>query len=183
MLFSLAKLIVWPRDSSKEARVITFSETGINLITGASRTGKSAVIKIIDYCLGSGTCSIPKLGPIRRSSEWYGILVRTQEGYKLLARRDPDENDSTDEYMLVESADPIFPVRPIKNTNRAVVKGILDRLARLPQANADFHDSGSGYKGRSSFSDMTSFVFQPQSVVANDRVLFLKRMTKIMHVA
>lgn len=174
MKFSLVKLIIWPRDDSKVPRVVSFAETGINLITGSSRTGKSAIIKIIDYCLGSRTCSIPKLGPIRRSSEWYGIVILTEEGYKLFARRDPDAQESTDDYLLVESTDASFPVRPTKNANRAAAQGLLSRLARLPQATADLNDSGSGYKGRASFGDMTSFMFQPQSIVANDKVLFFE---------
>lgn len=172
MKFAIAKLIIWPRDPSKPARVVTFSESGINLITGSSRSGKSAIIKIIDYCLGSRTCSIPKLGPIRRSSAWYGISVCCTEGYKLLARRDPDAQDSTDDYMLVESIGPTVPDFPVKNTNRASVKAMLARLAQLPQSTTDIFETGSGYKGRVSFSDMTSFMFQPQSIVANDRVLF-----------
>jgi hypothetical protein len=174
MKFSIAKLIVWPRDRSKELRVVSFAETGINLIAGSSRSGKSAIIKIVDYCLGSRTCSIPKLGPIRRSAAWYGILVRTEEGYKLFARRDPDAQDATDDYMLVESATPTFPTLPVKNANRDAAKGLLARLARLPQANADFNETGSGFKGRASFGDMTSFMFQPQSIVANDRTLFFE---------
>jgi hypothetical protein len=174
MKFSLVNLIVWPRDASKAARVVSFAETGINLITGSSRSGKSAIIRIIDYCLGSRTCSIPKPGPIRRSSAWYGVVIRTEEGYKLLARRDPDTQDSTGDYMLVESASPTFPDRPIQNANRAAIDGLLSRLARLPQANADFDESGSGYKSRASFSDMTSFMFQPQRIVANEAVLFFE---------
>jgi hypothetical protein len=174
MKFSIASLIVWPRDTSKKARVVTFTETGINLITGASRTGKSAIIKIIDYCLGSRSCSIPKLGPIRRSAGWYGIVVRTEEGYKLFARQDPDAQGATDEYMLVESATPTIPDSPVKNSNRAAAKGLLTRLARLPQTNVDFNETGSGFKGRASFGDMTSFMFQPQPIVANDRVLFFE---------
>jgi hypothetical protein len=174
MKFFLAKLIVWPRDDSKNLRVVSFPETGISIITGSNRSGKSAIIKIIDYCLGSWTCSIPKLGPIRRSSAWYGIVIHTEEGYKLLARRDPDLQDATDDYMLIESSAPTFPERPVKNTNRAAIKGLLARLARLPQATADFYETGSGYKGRASFSDMTSFMFQPQSIVANDTVLFFE---------
>lgn len=174
MKFSLAKLIIWPRDSSKGPRVVSFKETGVNLITGSSRSGKSAIIKIVDYCLGSRTCSIPKLGPIRRSSAWYGIVLRTEEGYKLLARRDPDEQESTDDYMLIESTAPLYPERPAKNANRGGIKGLLARLARLPQASGDFYDTGSGYKGHPSFGDMTSFMFQPQSIVANERVLFFE---------
>jgi hypothetical protein len=174
MKFAITKVILWPRDTSKDARVVSFSETGINLITGSSRSGKSAIIKIVDYCLGSRTCSIPKLGPIRRSTGWYGIVVRTEEGYKLFARRDPDAQDATDDYLLIESATPTFPDRAVKNANRAAAKGMLARLARLPQANADFSETGSGFKGRASFGDMTSFMFQPQPIVANDRVLFFE---------
>ncbi len=174
MKFAISKLILWPRDTSKDARVLSFSETGINLITGSSRSGKSAIIKIVDYCLGSRTCSIPKLGPIRRSTGWYGIIFRTEEGYKLFARRDPDAQEATDDYLLIESATPTFPDRAVKNANRAAAKGMLARLARLPQANADFSETGSGFKGRASFGDMTSFMFQPQPIVANDRVLFFE---------
>ena len=174
MKFAIARLIVWPRDEEKAARVVAFSDFGISLVTGSSRSGKSAIIKIIDYCLGSRSCDVPRLGPIRRSSAWYGIVVATDEGYKLLARRDPGDQDSTDDYMVVESPEPLIPARPVRNTNRASVKALLDRLARLPQANADFDDSGSGFKGRAAFGDLTSFIFQPQSVVANENVLFFE---------
>ncbi len=172
MKLALSRIIIWPRDESKPPRVVAFSETGINLVTGESRSGKSAIIKIMDYCLGSRSCSIPKPGPIRRSSAWYGIVVHTEEGYKLLARRDPEEQESTDDYMMIESSSPTVPDRPIKNTNRDAIKELLARLARLPQTDTDFADSGSGYKGRASFRDMTAFLFQPQSIVANETVLF-----------
>src|SRR3954469_15284306 len=159
MKFALSRLILWPRDDSKLPRIVHFSETGINLVAGGSRSGKSAIIKIVDYCLGSRSCSIPKLGPIRRGSALYAIVVLTEEGYKLLARRDPDDQESTDDCMLIESVAPRVPERPVKNTNRDAVKGMLARLARLPQTDADFADTGSGFKGRASFGDMTAFLF------------------------
>ena len=179
MEFSVANLIVWPRDESKSARILTFSESGINLVTGASRTGKSAIIKIIDYCLASKSCKIPKMGPIRRSAAWYGVVIKTEEGYKLLARKDPDHQESTGDYMVVESAVLSIPARPTKNANRAAVQALLNRLARLPQADSDFEESGSGYKNRASFGDLTSFIFQPQSVVANENVLFFEASDEV----
>lgn len=33
-------------------RELTFKTSGLNIITGDSKTGKSAIIDIIDYCLG-----------------------------------------------------------------------------------------------------------------------------------
>lgn len=33
---------------------------GVNIVTGESKTGKSALVEIIDYCLCSSRCTIPK---------------------------------------------------------------------------------------------------------------------------
>src|SRR5687768_9460997 len=103
MKFALIQLVLWHRSEKKAPRVVSFREGMVNLITGESRTGKSAIIKIIDYCLGSRSCAIPKIGPIRRACSWYGILIATQEGQKLIARRDPGEHESTDAYALLEA--------------------------------------------------------------------------------
>jgi len=40
-------------------REIDFDPDTVNVITGASGTGKSAIIDAIDYCLGSSKCSLP----------------------------------------------------------------------------------------------------------------------------
>lgn len=114
MYLSILKLIIWPKDIRKEPRILCFKPGSINYITGASRSGKSAIIEIIDYCLGSGGCSIPKIGPIRRTSSWYGLLISTVEGEKLLARRDPDEQISTDDYHIVEGTTIELPDVPQK---------------------------------------------------------------------
>ena len=42
-----------------EKRVVPL-EQGVNIITGESKTGKSALVEIIDYCLCSTRCTIPK---------------------------------------------------------------------------------------------------------------------------
>lgn len=174
MNFAILKIIVWSKDPQKAPRTLDFKPGAINYITGYSRSGKSAIIEIIDYCLGSGGCSIPKVGPIRRNSAWYGLLFKTVEGEKLFARRDPNEQDSTDDYMITEGITVSIPEFPEKNANRDNAKGILGRLAKIPQSNSDFNESGSGYKGRASISDMTAFMFQPQRIVANNETMFFE---------
>ena len=42
-----------------EKRVVAL-EPGVNIITGESKTGKSALVEIIDYCLCSTRCTVPK---------------------------------------------------------------------------------------------------------------------------
>ena len=51
-------------------RLVPFGP-GLNIITGASGTGKSALIKAVDYCLGSSECELP--AHIRRHSIAVGV--------------------------------------------------------------------------------------------------------------
>lgn len=175
MYFQLRKLILWPRIEAAP-RILMFKPGIVNVISGASKTGKSAVIPIIDYCLGSDKCAIP-VGVIRENCSWFGIVVDTLEGQKLLARREPGEQQSTGDMVLVEAAEVMVPDRIAeKTTNVDVVKGVLNRLAGLSslefEPNAD-----SGFKSRPSFRDLMAFTFQPQNIIANPDVLFFKADT------
>jgi len=174
MNFAILKIIIWSKDPNKTPRMLNFKTGAINYITGASRSGKSAIIEIVDYCFGSGGCSIPKIGPIRRTSAWYGLLFSTVEGEKLFARRDPGDQNSTDDYMIAEGVTVSIPDVPEKNANRDNAKGILERLAKIPQSSSDFNETGSGFKGRASIADMTAFMFQPQRIVANNETMFFE---------
>lgn len=53
MNFTINSIILWPRNTEHSPRCLSFDSEAVNIITGASRTGKSALIPIIDYCLGS----------------------------------------------------------------------------------------------------------------------------------
>src|SRR3712207_795599 len=56
-----------------EVRRIEFG-TGLNVITGSSQTGKSAMIEIIRYCLGDSDFRVPA-GPIADTVVYYGMLL------------------------------------------------------------------------------------------------------------
>lgn len=172
MKLNILKIIIWPKDTKKEPRILEFQPNTINLITGTSKTGKTTIIEILDYCFGSRDCTIPKIGPIRISSSWYGVLIDTIEGKKLLARRDPEQQDSTDDYYLIEGKEIEIPKHLQKNANRSFVRGVLARLAELPQVDSDFYETGSGFKSRASFGDITAFIFQPQTIVASNNTMF-----------
>lgn len=177
MYFQIRGIVLWPRDRRFEPRTLKFELGKVNVISGASRTGKSAVIPIIDYCLGSSTCSIP-VNTIRKYCEWFGVVVATAQGEKLLARREPGNQRSTDEMFLLE-ADKIskIPSRINKNTNATAVKRLLDDLANLSNLDFSGGEEASGFDGRPAFRDLAAFTFQPQNVVANPDVLFFKANT------
>lgn len=177
MYFQIRGIVLWPRNGNFEPRTLKFELGKVNIISGASRTGKSAVVPIIDYCLGSSTCSIP-VNTIRKYCEWFGIVVATSQGEKLLARKEPGAQRSTDEMFLLE-AEKIskIPSRLTKNTNATAVKRLLDDLANLSNLDFSGGEEASGFDGRPAFRDLAAFTFQPQNVVANPDVLFFKTNT------
>ncbi|EGJ3414425.1 DUF3732 domain-containing protein [Salmonella enterica subsp. houtenae] len=177
MYFQIRGIILWPRNKNFKPRTIRFELGKVNVISGASRTGKSAVIPIIDYCLGSNSCSIP-VNTIRRYCEWFGIVVATEQGEKLLARKEPgNQRSTTDMYVLEAENITSIPSRLEKNTNVIAVKRMLDDLANLSNLDFSGGDENSGFDGRPAFRDLAAFTFQPQNVVANPDVLFFKTNT------
>lgn len=175
MQFQILKLILWSK-AGHPPRVIDFEPGMVNVISGASKTGKSAVIPIIDYCLASGKCSIP-VGTIREACAWFGVVIETMEGQKLLARREPGDARQTGDMFVLEGEVVAVPIRaPEKNTTADQVKKMLDRLSGLSTLGLN-PDSTSGYDSRVSFRDLTAFTFQPQYIVANPMVLFFNADT------
>ncbi|MER8472722.1 DUF3732 domain-containing protein [Mesorhizobium sp. M1328] len=175
MHFQIRKLILWPK-SGGEPRIVEFHPGMVNVISGSSKTGKSAVIPIIDYCLGSGKCSIP-VGTIRTACAWFGLLIETLEGHKLLARREPGDARQTGDMYLAEGAALEVPMQaPEKNITADAVKRKLDALAGLSQLGLD-PNADSGFQSRVSFRDLLAFTFQPQYIVANPMVLFFNADT------
>jgi Protein of unknown function (DUF3732) len=175
MYFQIRQVILWRRGGNGR-RTLTFELGMVNVISGASKTGKSAMIPIIDYCLGSDKCSIPS-GVIRDNCEWFGLVIDTVEGTKLIARREPGGQKQTGDMFVIESSNLEVPDRiEEKNSNSTIVKSMLDRVAGLSNLSFD-PDSESGYRSRPSFRDLVAFTFQPQNIIANPDVLFFKADT------
>ncbi len=177
MYFQIKEIVLWARNRRFAPRHLKFELGKVNVITGASRTGKSAIIPIIDYCLGSGKCRIP-VKTIRDSCDWFGVLVQTSSGQKLFARREPGIQKSTGDMFLLEAPVVEIPEHiESKNVTAEAVKKSLDEIAGLTSLNFDLEETSSGFKGRPSFRDLGAFTFQPQNIVANPEVLFFKTET------
>ena len=170
MHFQIRSIVLWSK-KGLPPRVLDFEPGLVNVISGDSKTGKSAVIPIIDYCLGSGKCSIP-VGVIRDACAWFGIIVETIEGQKLMARREPGDAKQTGDMFLLEGNEIIIPeTAPEKNITADVVKRKLDTLAGLSSLRID-PTSESSFHARAGFRDLLAFNFQPQYIVANPLALY-----------
>lgn len=175
MRFIIKKVILWPKDENCKFRTVTFEEGKINIITGASRTGKSAIIPIIDYCLASDKCTIP-VDTIRNKTAWFGVLVLSDDEQILICRKEPGVKSSSGEMYLLRGTDVTIPDHIESNTNVTEVKNVLNEFfsmsfLALDPANRD------GFSSRASYRDFMAFLFQPQNIVANADVMFYKADT------
>lgn len=175
MKLTILKIILWPKDSSLPPRVVPFEPGRINIVTGESGTGKSTLTWILDYCLGSDKCSIP-VGLIRDVTSWFGLHLKLANTEMILARRNPDEQQTTTDIFWTEAMKVEVPPVVSKNARVDDVKYRFNQIAQLPSL--DFSgDENVGYGGRPSFRDMAAFNFQPQHIVANPYTFFYKADT------
>jgi len=72
-------------DYKEKIHYVPFSK-GLNIITGKSSTGKSAIIEIFDYCLGSSDFTVPE-GVITDTSKLYFTILEIDETNLILARK------------------------------------------------------------------------------------------------
>ena len=86
-MMHILELIIYNKDGKR--RQLIFKPGQMNIITGKSKSGKSVVGDIIDYCLGSKDCNI-SVGTVRESVSWYGLLLQFDDGRMFVARHNPD---------------------------------------------------------------------------------------------
>ncbi|MGF9800904.1 hypothetical protein [Brevibacillus agri] len=83
--WNIRQIILYSHDNLRHE--ITFEVEQVNIITGDSQTGKSALPEIIDYVLGASECHIPTY--VRRSVSWVGLVWKKKETEFAMFRRVP----------------------------------------------------------------------------------------------
>lgn len=73
---------------------------GLNIITGRSSTGKSAIIELFDYCTGNSENTIPE-GVITDNAELYFVVIHAKETYLVIART--QNKKSTEAFYKIET--------------------------------------------------------------------------------
>ncbi|MFO0586955.1 MAG: DUF3732 domain-containing protein [Polyangiaceae bacterium] len=99
MSLQLARVVLYSR--SGEIRELEFRTGRLNILTGASKTGKSSLIDIVDYCTGRSECYVAD-GVIRKHVAWYGVLFAAGDGNVFVARRNPGLSEKTSPDVYIE---------------------------------------------------------------------------------
>ncbi len=172
MSFQIRDIVLYGHNG--EMRRLGFAPGRLNIITGASKTGKTALIAVLEYCFGSDECQIPD-GIMRRAVAWAGVRLAVPEGDVFIARRlpDPGRNSSSDVYCVVGNqielpgADQLM-----QTTNLDTLQGLLAAHAGIEQ---NRHDPPPGQTRRPLQAGIVHaliYCFQHQTEIDSNRHLF-----------
>lgn len=171
----IKKIILYSKNSDNKPRVINFNTGALNIITGESKSGKSALVGIIDYCLGSKSCNIYD-GIIRRKTEFFAIVITFGDEDVFISRLNPDvRNKSTIDEIFVKRSytDKELPLIEefVPNFNTSLLKSFLSEKININE-NIHIPDSLSRDPLEANFRHARIFSFQPQYVIAQPNQLF-----------
>lgn len=160
--------------STGEIRALPFKLGAVNIITGKSRTGKSAIIDIVDYCLGRSTFTIFE-GVNRASVAWYAVTLRVNESEVFIAKPPPEgafTSQSGAYFRVATDIDPPPMSELAINTNDDAVVELLSGLLGI-SSNLTVEGPGrSSTPFQATLKHAKFFLFQEQGVVANRSLLF-----------
>lgn len=172
MKFQILNILVY--GANGQIRYIELKPDAVNVVTGQSKTGKSALIHIVDYCLGRRECNVPA-GVIRKHVEWYAVKLQTSSGEVFIARRNPEPGKESSEDIYIERGTSLsFPEASslTKNANLETLASILNQVLGIGEYT---HEPKAGQTRKTGTADIGKalfYCFQEQSEIDDQKFLF-----------
>lgn len=155
--------------------------TGVNIITGRSSTGKSALIEIFDYCWGNSSDTVPE-GVITNSALRYLMVLKINNSF-LVVSREPKSN-----HIFLKEEDSLPKVEDFsqKYFEQKFVLNLRDfnrefgKYFGLDITDTDTDQDDRKYRlnqaksPRPSPRNFTPFMLQHQNLIANKHTLFYR---------
>jgi hypothetical protein len=168
-------------DKSGVHHYVEFYE-GLNIITGKSSTGKSAMIEIFDYCFGNSEDTVPE-GIITERAQLYFVVMQVAEGFLVLARKPKQDKG----FIKIETN--LNVVKDIKTFSIDYFQDFISltdfkkELSKcfgidITDTDTDLEDRKHRYNNKKKESPtarhFTSFMLQHQNLIANKHSLFYR---------
>lgn len=172
MISFIKSIIIFNKNGDKKVVPL---EQGVNIITGESKTGKSALVEIIDYCLCSTRCTIPK-GKITDFAYIYVLLININNKIYVLARY--NWNDGGKMFFNEESNDfssQNLDINYFKEKNALSYKDVKNEIECALGLFITNMATDPDQKGKkASLRNMVSYMFQHQNLIASKFALFYR---------
>lgn len=164
--------------NSGERRVVSLQLGRTNIITGGSATGKSALIEIVDYCLGSSECRIPE-GVIRDTVLWFGVKLQFAHDQMFVARQNPTSlHQSTTNRAFIIQGDSVVTPETAPREPNTTIEAITDVLTAKVGIAENLQTPPAGHTRlplAANIRHALIFCFQQQNEIASKDTLFHKQ--------
>lgn len=160
-----------------QRRDLQFKVDGLNVITGRSSTGKSALSEIIEYCMGRSSFNVPE-GIIRDKVVWFAVIYQFDKEQVLVAKPTPPEGGaSCSTVMLRRGAQLLVPEfkELVVNTDDDSIVELLSRLLGIPENRTEVALEHSRNSYDANIKHTLYYLFQKQGLVANKDQLFYRQ--------
>lgn len=177
----IRKIIVYGTNGQR--RDVDFEKGRLNIVTGGSRTGKSALLGIIDYVWGRDECTIPE-GPVRRTVSWYALLLDRAGEEIFIARRNPEIGArASDEFHFARSLPDGAPATMEglgKNITADALKNVLNELLGITENEFRPPEGQTRAATPASARHAILFCLQNQDEIASRTALFHRQSEPFM---
>lgn len=167
---------------SGDTRRISFKVHGLNIITGRSSTGKSALSDIVEYCMGRSDFNIPE-GPIRDKVAWYAVIFQFSGEQVMIAKRAPAPNAASCSRAMILRGATVEPpaFRELdQNADDEAVGSLLSELVGIPVVKTEVQEKQSRSSYFASIKHTLFYLFQKQGLIANKDQLFYRQNEPFM---
>ena len=179
MSMQIRNIVLW--NAKGDRRELTFELGQMNIITGESSTGKSALIDIVDYCMAAGECRVP--GVIRRTVAWYGLHLQIGNQELFIARKAPDNGAKTSFVVYFEEGVrlQVPQFSDLRGTgNFEALEELLTRKVGIsPNLNIP-PEYATRDDLEATIRHALKFCFQPQYEIASRSILFHRQSEPFM---
>lgn len=171
MRFYIDTLTLWLKNNEK--RTLKFLPNKVNVITGASGTGKTEILSIIEYCLFSSNAAISE-EKINENVEWYGLTFKINDKLFTIARQKITKRKGSPNYYF--SSQGKIPDEPFSNMQEPQLKEIIQNEFSI-NSKVVIPFSGRNLKAGNKISFKYFMLFNTQSAntISNNEVYFDKQ--------
>lgn len=162
--------------NDRRRRDIAFRD-GLNVITGRSSTGKSALSDVIEYCMGRSTFNVPE-GVIRDRVAWYAVIYRFAGEEVLVAKPTPPQGAFSGSVAMIRRGAIVNPPEPgelLANDSDEGVVSLLTELLGIPENATDVPIDSSRDSFNATIQHCYYYLFQKQAIVTNKDQLFYRQ--------
>lgn len=156
---------------SGQRRDVEFKANALNIITGASGTGKSTLIKAIDYCLGSSKCELP--AHVRGRSVAVGVKWVSGEIEMIVGRIIPPVGQATSTHMFAASGRNLVLPATVDAfdgaTTLEAAKAFIERAFGIGDLVSEPDTAGA--RGRATVRHVTPYMFVTKEVIYSESTL------------